>query len=102
MLVRLSLASALATAVSLFVYIAGNAGTLSDRALFTAVYAAGAAGLATVAFAIAGLIASVAAPAAGARFSLSSIIVAVLVSLFGLVAVLVAAVALAVTGGLAV
>jgi len=91
MLMRLSIAAAAIAAVAVFMYAAGSVAIFSDEALIIAIRTAAAAGF----------VAAFAAPVSGARFSPVTIILSLLAGVIGLSALALAAVVLAVSGGLA-
>ncbi len=101
MLLRLSLAAAAITVAAMFLYGAGSVSRFSDEALIAAIRAAASAGFAAVAFSATSLVAAFAAPASGARFSPATIVASIVSGVVGLSAIALAAVVLAVSGGLA-
>ncbi len=100
MLVRLAAVSAFMALLGLFTYVAGNFSALSGDALSAATFAAGTAGVAAIVFSAACLAVVFAAPTIGARFSVASIAVSSVSGFIGLTALLVSALARALSGGL--
>ncbi|OHD23214.1 MAG: hypothetical protein A2Y38_24140 [Spirochaetes bacterium GWB1_59_5] len=100
LLARLSATSALISLTCFLVFIVGNVGSLSGRAIAVASLGMGAAGLAALSFALASMIATALAPAAGARFSLSLIVIALCSGMLGLAAILGSSIAGAISRGL--
>ena len=101
MLLRLSLAAAGITVAALFMYGAGSISRFSDGALLVALRTAAAAGFAAITFSASSLVATFTAPASGARFSPATIVASIVSGAVGLTALAIAALVLAVSGGLA-
>ncbi len=99
-LVRLSVATAFASAAGLVVYFAGNLGSLSYMALSLASNAAGLAGFAAIILSISGLLANVAARTQGAGFSIASLPPTILSGIVGSAGMIVAGIVRATGGGL--
>ncbi len=102
LLARLALAAACSAVFSMLVFVSGNLGSLSGRALDIAVRGMGFSGLAALALSLAAIVANIVSSRMGVRLSASGIIVAILCALTGAASAVLAGLVGALAGGLAI
>jgi hypothetical protein len=98
---RLSMAFGVTTMVALYIYVAGNVGSLSDKALLTAARAAGGSGFITLLFGLACIVFAILAKKWGARTPVVSLLLASLMAIIGFGGAMVSVLIQSLIGGIA-